>query len=104
MRQKYYKISITLNIDIVTNNIKMNEFITTTNKNANSLLIQSGQGETIDISHVKEITGSVCEIMEIISSNNFTGYGNQDLVLTGNLDSEELSLIHKSTTGTVTQI
>ena len=80
--------------------------ITHTNKNANSLLIQSGQGETIDISHVKEITGSVCEIMEIISSNNFTGYGNQDLVLTGNLDSnyEELSLIHKSTTGTVTQI
>lgn len=78
--------------------------ITHTNKNANSLLIQSGQGETIDISHVKEITGSVCEIMEIISSNNFTGYGNQDLVLTDNLDSEELSLIHKSTTGTVTQI
>ena len=76
-----------------------------TTETAKSLLLMS-EGTSIDVSQVKEITGTVCEIMEIISSNNFTGYGNQDLVLTGNLDSnyEELSLIHKSTTGTVTQI
>ena len=58
----------------------------------------------VDISQAKEITGSVCEIMEIITSTNFIGYGNQDLVLLGNIDAENLAFIQQSTTGTITHI
>ena len=74
-----------------------------TTETAKSLLMMS-EGTSIDVSQVKEITGTVCEIMEIIISTNFIGYGNQDLVLHGNLDAEELAFIEKTTTGTITQI
>ena len=72
-----------------------------TTETAKSLLLMS-EGTSIDVSQVKEITGTVCEIMEIIISTNFLGYGNQDLVLLGNFDAEDLNFLYQSTTGTIT--
>ena len=40
--------------------------------------------------------------MEIIISTNFIGYGNQDLVLLGKFDAEDLNFLYQSTTGTIT--
>lgn len=74
-----------------------------TTETAMSLLLMS-EGTSIDISQVKKIIGTVCEIMEIIFSTNFTGYGNQDLDLLGNVDAEDFAIIQETTTGTITQI
>ena len=74
-----------------------------TTETAKSLLLMS-EGTSIDVSQVKEITGTVCEIIEIITSTNFIGYGNQDLVLLGNIDAENLAFIQENTAGTITQI
>ena len=74
-----------------------------TTETAKSLLLMS-EGTSIDVSQVKEITGTVCEIIEIITSTNFIGYGNQNLVLLENIDAENLAFIQQSTTGTITQI
>ena len=78
--------------------------ITIISKTADSLLTLIDEGESFDILNVREITGTVCEIMEIILSTNLTGYGKQDLVLLGNIDAEELAFIQQSTTGTISQI
>ena len=78
--------------------------ITIISKTADSLLTLIDEGESIDIFNVREITGTVYEIMEIIFSTNLTGYGKQDLVILGNIDAEELAFIQQSTTGTISQI
>ena len=82
----------------------MNTSITSENETANSLLELTETYDTINISGVSTIIGTPSEIINIIDSNNFTGFNTSNIILTDNIDNSRLLHIKDNTTGTVVEL
>ena len=82
----------------------MNTSITSENETANSLLELIETYDTINISGVSTIIGTPSEIINIIDSNNFTGFNTSNIIFTDNIDNNRLMHIKDNTTGTVVEL
>ena len=82
----------------------MNTSITSENETANSLLVLTETYDTINISGVSTIIGTPSEIINIIDSNNFTGFNTSNIIFTDNIDNSRLLYIKDNTTGTVVEL
>ena len=82
----------------------MNTSITSENETANSLLELIDTYDTINISGVSTIIGTPSEIINIIDSNNFTGFNTSNIIFTDNIDNNRLLHIKDNTTGTVVEL
>ena len=82
----------------------MNTSITSENETANSLLELIETYDTINISGVSTIIGTPSEIINIIDSNNFTGFNTSNIIFTDNIDNSRLLHIKDNTTGTVVEL
>lgn len=82
----------------------MNTSITSENETANSLLELTETYDTINISGVSTIIGTPSEIINIIDSNNFTGFNTSNIIFTDNIDNNRLLHIKDNTTGTVVEL
>jgi len=82
----------------------MNTSITSENETANSLLELIETYDTINISGVSTIIGTPSEIINIIDSNNFTGFNTSNIIFTDNIDNNRLLHIKDNTTGTVVEL
>ena len=75
--------------------------VTSTSETAGLLLELLNTHDSIDITEVSTIIGTSCDMFTIIDSNKFTGFNTSNLVVIDEIDSNKLSILQESTTGTI---
>ena len=75
--------------------------VTSTTEYACLLLELLDTNDSIDITEVSTIIGTSCDMFTIIDSNKFTGFNTSNLVVIDEIDSNRLSILQESTTGTI---
>ena len=79
--------------------------VTSTTETTGLLLELLNTHDSIDITEVSTIIGTSCEMLNIIYSNKFIGFNTVNLLITDDrdnpIDSEKLSILQESTTGTI---
>ena len=79
--------------------------VTSTTEYACLLLELLDTHDSIDITEVSTIIGTSCDMLTIIYSNNFIGFNTVNLLITDDrdnpIDSEKLSILQETTTGTI---
>ena len=77
--------------------------INSTNEIASTLLELSQTHDNLDITDVTTIIGTSCEIIDIITSDKFSGFNAQNIVINDVVDSNKLFFIQENTTATIIQ-
>ena len=77
--------------------------IDSTNEIASVLLELSQTHDNLDITDVTTIIGTSCEIIDIITSDKFSGFNAQNIMINDVVDSNKLSFIQENTTATIVQ-
>lgn len=77
--------------------------IDSTNEIASVLLELSQTHDNLDITDVTTIIGTSCEIIDIITSDKFSGFNAQNIVINDVVDSNKLFFIQENTTATIVQ-
>ena len=77
--------------------------IDSTNEIASTLLELSQTHDNLDITDVTTIIGTSCEIIDIITSDKFSGFNAQNIVINDVVDSNKLFFIQENTTATIVQ-
>ena len=77
--------------------------VTSTTETTGLLLELLDTHDSIDITEVSTIIGTSCDMFTIIDSNKFTGFNTSNLVVIDEIDSNKLSMLQGSTTGTIQQ-
>ena len=77
--------------------------IDSTNEIASVLLELSQTHDNLDITDVTTIIGTSCEIIDIITSDKFSGFNAQNIMINDVVDSNKLYFIHENTTATIVQ-
>lgn len=77
--------------------------IDSTNEIASTLLELSQTHDNLDITDVTTIIGTSCEIIDIITSDKFSGFNAQNIVINDVVDSNKLFFIQENTTATIIQ-
>ncbi len=75
--------------------------VTSTTETTGLLLELLDTHDSIDITGVSTIIGTSCDMFSIIDSNKFTGFNTSNLVVIDEIDSNKLSILQESTTGTI---
>ena len=77
--------------------------IDSTNEIASTLLELPQTHDNLDITDVTTIIGTSCEIIDIITSDKFSGFNAQNIVINDVVDSNKLFFIQENTTATIIQ-